>query len=153
VQTDVIAMPELRVATVSHQGPYDKISNAFARLGEVADRAGLFGPSATMLAIYHDDPGATPPAELRSEAGITIPPGARVPEGLNERRIPAGQYARTVHVGPYEQLPSVWPRLMTEGLPATGHRLRAGPNFEIYRNTPDEVPTEELVTELYVPVE
>ena len=90
------------------------------------------------------DSGA--PAKRRLRRPLATP-------SLNERRIPAGQYARTVHVGPYEQLPSVWPRLMTEGLPATGHRLRAGPNFEIYRNTPDEVPTEELVTELYVPVE
>jgi AraC family transcriptional regulator len=62
-------MQELRVATISHVGPYNRISEAFARLGELAGAAGLLGPEAAMLAIYHDDPETTPASELRSEAG------------------------------------------------------------------------------------
>ena len=54
-------LPELRVATVQHIGPYDRISEAFARLGAVAGPGGLLRDDALMLALYHDDPETTPP--------------------------------------------------------------------------------------------
>jgi len=36
MKVEIKEMPELRVATVSHVGPYHRISEAFARLGEIA---------------------------------------------------------------------------------------------------------------------
>jgi len=45
-------MPELRVATVHHVGPYQQISEAFQKLGAIAGSAGLFEqPGAMMLGI------------------------------------------------------------------------------------------------------
>ena len=145
-------MPELRVASVPHVGPYNRISEAFARLGQVAGRAHLFGPHTTMLAVYHDDPESTPPAELRSDAGITVPPDTHLPAELSEVRIPAGHYATTTHIGPYEQLGDTWSRLMGEWLPRSERRLCEGVSFEIYRNSPMDTPKEKLVTELYIPI-
>lgn len=49
-------LPALRVAAVRHVGPYNRIAEAFARLGEVAGPAGLVVDGAMMLALYHDDP-------------------------------------------------------------------------------------------------
>ena len=152
MKVDIIELPERRLATVSHQGPYSKISGAFARLGRIAGIAGLIGPSAEMLAVYHDDPNTTPAPELRPEAAITVSPGVKIPDGLGEGSIPAGRYARTTHIGPYEQLVDIWPRFMGEWLPASGHQMRDGASFEIYRNTPGEVPGEKLVTELYIAI-
>jgi AraC family transcriptional regulator len=37
-------------------------------------------------------------------------------------------------------------------LPRSGQRMRDGVSYEIYRNTPADVPKEELVTELYLPL-
>jgi AraC family transcriptional regulator len=145
-------MPELRVATVRHTGPYNRISEAFARLGEVANGTSLTGPSGTMLALYHDDPETTPPAELRSDAALVVPAGAKVPEGLGEQRIPGGRYACTTHIGPYEQLGDVWARFMGEWLPQSGQRAKDGVSYEIYRNTPMTVPKDKLETELYLPL-
>jgi AraC family transcriptional regulator len=105
-----------------------------------------------MLAIYHDDPETTPPSELQSDAAIVVPPQAKLPQGLGERELPAGRYACTTHVGPYEQLGDVWARLMGEWLPRSGQRMRDGVSYEIYRNTPADVPKENLVTELYIPL-
>lgn len=152
MEVQIKEMQELRVATMSHVGPYNRISEAFARLGEIAGAAGLFGPEAAILAIYHDDPETTPAAELRSEAAIVVPADARVPQGLGERRLPAGRYACTTHVGPYEQLGDTWTRLMGEWLPRSGQRMSDGVSYEIYRNTPASVPPEKLATELYIPL-
>jgi AraC family transcriptional regulator len=144
-------MPAYRVGTIRHTGPYNQIPAAFARLGAIAGPAGLFQhPGAAMLAIYHDDPESTPPDQLRSDAGISIPGGVPVPAGLVEQHLPAGEYACTLHVGPYEGLGDTWLRLLGEWLPASGRRMGAGPSYELYLNNPMQVAKEDLRTELYI---
>lgn len=151
VRIDQVA--ELRLATVPHIGPYDQISRAFAQLGAIAGSAGLFRVGAKMIAIYHDDPDSTPAAELRSDAAISIGPRETLPVGLAEATIPAGRYAMTVHHGSYATLGDTWARLMGEWLPQSGNRLgAAGAAFEVYRNTPESVPEDQLETELYMPL-
>jgi len=152
MNVEIVSQPKLRVATLRHIGPYNRISEAFARLGEVAGRAGLIGPGTMMLAIYHDDPETTPEADLKSDAALTLADGKRAPAGLAEMTIPAGQYARTTHRGPYEMLPDTWARLMGEWLPRSGQRVGDGVSYEVYRNTPMDTKPEELITEIYVPL-
>ena len=149
----VETMPELRVGAVRHRGPYDQISTAFARLGEIVGAAGITpGPDTAMLAIYYDDPETTPAGELRSDAGLTFAADAALPEGLEEHRLPAGRYAHATHVGPYDQLGAVWARLMGQWIPSNGHRIADSPSYEIYRNTPMDTPQDRLRTDLYVPL-
>jgi AraC family transcriptional regulator len=146
-------MPELHVATVHHVGPYPRISDAFQRLGTIGGAAGLFQqPGAMMLAIYYDDPETTPADRLQSDAGVTVQDGVRLPEGLVEKRLPPGRYARTTCVGPYSQLPDTWSRLKGEWLPKSGHRARKGPSYEVFRNDPSTTRPEELRTDLYLPI-
>jgi AraC family transcriptional regulator len=152
--TEVVVqdLPELRVAATAHVGPYNRISEAFARLGATPGVAALIDPTTWMLAMYHDDPEVTPASELRSEAGVTLPVGAPLPAGLIECRLPAGRWACTTHVGPYEQLGDAWARFIGEWLPWSGERIRDGVSFEMYRNTPANVPKEKLETELHIPI-
>lgn len=152
MNVEIKDMPALRVATVQHVGPYNRIGDAFTTLGQIAGPANLLGPNSTMLAIYHDDPETTPEAELRSAAAVTVEPDVKLPAALAEQWIPGGRYAYTTHVGPYEELPDVWAQLMGSWLPESGHRVGSGASFEIYRNTPADTPKEELRTELYVPL-
>ncbi|MEO8551435.1 MAG: helix-turn-helix domain-containing protein, partial [Kofleriaceae bacterium] len=66
-------MPEMKVASVHHVGPYTQISEAFAKLHPLAERAGLTKlPGCMMVGIYHDDPEAKPAAELQSDAGLVV---------------------------------------------------------------------------------
>lgn len=143
---------ELRVACVRHVGPYSRISEAFARLGELAASSGLFRARPTMLAIYHDDPETTPEAALRSDAGLVVTKEARLPPELDEQLLPAGRYAKTLHCGSYTELGDAWARFMGQWLPHSGERLGDGAPYEIYLNTPMDVPPEQLRTELYLPL-
>jgi AraC family transcriptional regulator len=146
-------MPELRVATVHHVGPYPRISEAFQRLGAIAGPGGLLRfPETAMLAIYHDDPETTPVEQLQSDAGVTVPSGVPLPEGLAELRLPGGRYAKMTHVGPYTELGDAWARLMGEWLPKSGHRVGGGSSYEVYRNTPENAAPNELRTDLYLPI-
>jgi AraC family transcriptional regulator len=152
MHVDITDMQELRIATLRHIGPYNRISETFARLGDIVGAAGLIGPDTTMLAIYHDDPETTAPQDLRSDAAITMSPEATLPDGLVEQRIPAGRYACTTHLGPYELLADTWERFMGEWLPRSGQRFGQGVSFEVYRNTPGQVPENELRTDIYIPL-
>lgn len=145
--------PELRVGTVRHIGPYERISEAFARLGAIMN--GAKRPSnAQLLALYYDDPQTTAADRLRSDAALSFPGGAPVPAGLIERRVPAGQYASTVHVGSYEHLPRAWADLKKE-IEARGLRPRGSGSvsYELYLNDPTNAPAKELRTELFVPLD
>lgn len=152
MDVDIVQKPALRVASLRHIGPYMQINQAFEQLGKIAERAGLLrNENAAMVVIYHDDPESTPPDELRSDAGVIVPDGITLPAPLTEQRLPAGAYACTVHVGPYERLGDTWRRLMGEWIPAHGRRVD-GPSYERYLNMPGSVPTAELRTEICVPV-
>jgi AraC family transcriptional regulator len=153
MHVEIKQMPERRVGTVRHVGPYNQIPEAFGRLGAIAGPAGLFRrPDAAMIALYHDDPDTTPQDQLRSDAAIAVAEDVPLPTGLVEQRIGAGRYACAEHVGPYEQLGDAWARLMGEWLPASGHRVGNGVSFELYKNDPTKVPKEELRTEMYIPI-
>lgn len=151
MQVEISELPGFRVAGVRHVGPYNRIGEAFGRLGAVAGPVGLMagGP---MVGVYHDDPESTPEAELRSDAGVVVSTDAPIPPELEELVLPAGRYAMTVHRGPYTGLGDAWARFMGQWLPASGERVGEGVSFELYRNTPDQVGEDELMTELYVPL-
>ena len=153
MSVEIKQLPAQRVATVRHIGAYNRISEAFGRLGETAGMAGLIQGKPTMIALFHDLPEVTPEAELRSDAGIVVPEGAPLPATLGEERLPAGRYACAVHVGPYERVGDAWSRFMGEWLPRSGERMAPdGTCFEVYLNTPADVPQAQLKTELYIPL-
>jgi AraC family transcriptional regulator len=90
---------------------------------------------------------------LQSDAGITLQQGVQLPRGLGEKILPAGKYARTTHLGPYTTLGDTWSRFMGEWLPKSGKRVGSGSTYEMYRNNPSKTAPEQLVTDLYLPVD
>lgn len=154
MHVEIKQLPELRVAAVRHVGAYDTISQSFAKLGGIAGPAGLFQqPGTAMVALYHEDPASTPTDQLTSDAGIIVPATLPLPKGLSEERIPAGAYACTTFVGPYENLGAEWERFKGDGLRESGRRMRTGaPSYELYLNDPASTPKDRLRTELRIPV-
>ena len=146
-------LPARRLATVRHLGPYTQIAEAFHRLGTIAVERGLYAHvDPPMLALYHDDPETTPPAELRSDAALVVRDGIELPAGLSEVTLSAGRYAKASHRGAYSGLGDAWARLMGEWLPGSGLRVGVGPSYEVYVTDPRTTATEDLVTDLYVPL-
>lgn len=145
--------PALRVFAVSHRGPYSAIAQAFGRLDAIVRPQGFLERYAEgMVAIYHDDPEATSPADLRADAGVIVRADAPLLEALSEIVIPAGSYARTTHVGPYTRLGDAWARFMGGWLVKSGHRVGSGVSYERYLNTPMDTRPEDLRTDLYLSI-
>lgn len=145
--------PALRVFAVSHRGPYSAIAQAFGRLDAIVRPQGFLERYAEgMVAIYHDDPEVTSPADLRADAGVIVRAEAPLLEGLSEIVIPAGSYARMTHVGPYTRLGDGWARFMGGWLVKSGHRVGPGVSYERYLNTPMDTRPEDLRTDLYLSI-
>jgi AraC family transcriptional regulator len=136
------------VACVSHTGFSSGISGAFARL-----LSGMGGPGASgrLLTIFHDDP-AVSPARQRAAAAVELDdrcasPGSPVETGS----LPAGTYAVLEHTGPYSELPAAWIAFAAE-IAERGMKASRGPRFEVYLNSPEDVPERDLLAELHLPI-
>jgi AraC family transcriptional regulator len=150
MHVDTETFPGLRLAALRHLGPYAEIGRTFRRLHEIVTDAGL--PHRELVGVYHDDPAVTPADQLRADAGVIIDEGAPLPPGLEERRVPAGRYARAEHAGSYAGLPDAWGEFKRALAARTGQPTSRGFTFELYRNTPMDVPEAQLRTWLYMSV-
>jgi AraC family transcriptional regulator len=147
-------LPARRLAMIRHRGPYAEIGEAFHRLGQIAARIDLYAHAEpAMLASDDDDPESTPPSELRSDAALIVQPTAKLPPALVEGTLAGGRYARTTHLGSYAGLGDAWARFLGRWLPPSGHRIGAGPSYEVYVTDPRTTPVEQLRTDLYVPLD
>ena len=142
-----------QVAFVRHIGPYQECGPAWQRLCTWAGQRGLMGPNMKMIGLCHDDPVVTPPDKIRYDACIVVDESVQ-PEGdIGVQAIPAGDYAVTMHHGPYEKLSETYAALCGQWLPQQGRELRLSACFEVYLNNPQTTKPEDLLTEVHVPLE
>lgn len=57
------------------------------------------------------------------------------------------------HIGPYDKLGETYAMLCGQWAPRNGYELRSAPCFEEYLNEPDSTAPEDLITDVYVPLE
>lgn len=72
-------------------------------------------------------------------------------EEIREYELPGGKMARIVHKGPYEECSRTYEKLFS-WIAEKGKKI-IGPIREIYFNDPREVPPEEILTEIYAPLD
>lgn len=150
--TEIRHEPARRIGALPHRGPYNEISRAYDKLGAILGARGLWPLAGAMVAVYYDDPAATPPAELRSHAGVVFGPDVVLEAPLEVVDLPAGPHAVMRYRGPYSGLGAAYEHLFGQWLRVSGRELADGPVFEIYLNTPMDTAPEDLVTEICVPL-
>ncbi|WP_226990733.1 GyrI-like domain-containing protein [Methanosarcina acetivorans] len=72
-------------------------------------------------------------------------------EEIKVYELPGGKMAKVVHEGPYEESILTYEKLFF-WITENGKRI-AGPVREVYLNDPQEVKPEEILTEIYAPLE
>ena len=146
-------LPARRVAFVRHVGPYAECGSAWDTLGMFLGKEGRLGGESLFIGICHDDPEVTPPARIRYDACVTVD-DSFAPDGeIGVQIIAGGAYAVATHFGPYETLGEAYARLMGQWLPRSGRELRSIPSFEVYANDPNNTEPEDLLTDIFVPLE
>jgi AraC family transcriptional regulator len=153
MEVRIETLAPVKVAYVRHVGPFDTTGGAWQRLFSWAGPRGLLGPQMKLLTVWLDDPEVTPPEKLRGDVCITVS-GDVVPEGeIGVREVAGGEYAVATHRGPYEQLGETYAHLCAQWAPRNGRELRDEPGFEVYLNNPQTTRPEDLLTDVYVPLE
>lgn len=152
MDVQVVEMQDLRVGVVrsdmSHiQEAQGKLWTAVGE-ADLMDRPGVVAAAFMPVQIVQEGPRP----DMQYAAAVILPEGVAIPDELVEDRVAGGRFARATHIGSYDGLGEAWGKLVGEWLPASGHEVGEGVCFEIYRNSPADVPGDELRTELYVPV-
>ncbi len=87
-----------------------------------------------------------------SESDAAKLAGTETPAGqMTSGQLPASKVLRHIHKGPYEQLPQVWEQLLSQ-MHQAGMQSKM-PCWEQYLNDPGQVPADQLLTEINIPVE
>ncbi len=140
-------------ATLAMRGPFDQMPAAFEKVYGWLQANGHV-PQGMPVAIYFNDPAEVEPAEAIWEIWAPVERGAVTygpdAEGLAITRVPYMTVATTMHQGPYEGVAPAYERLIAwigeQGLQVSG------PPMEAYLNDPHEVPPEQILTEIMIPV-
>lgn len=144
--------PARHLAAIAHRGPYIEVGRAFETASAIIGARGLFPQVRGMVGVYLDDPGAVAAQDLRSYAGFELATGVDLPEGMESVDLPEGEVARLRFIGPYAELQRGYDHLYGTWLPASGREPADTPVFEVYLNTPRDVPPAELVTDICLPL-
>jgi AraC family transcriptional regulator len=145
---------EKKVIYVQRIGKYsDSAGEAWQAVCAYAGPNGLIGPQSEFIGISYDDPTVTPEEKLRYDACITVDREVSAEGEVGVQSIPAGKYAVGLHKGPYDGLLEAYQYLYGEWLPESGRELRDAPCFEKYLNSPEDTAPEDLLTEIYAPIE
>nr|WP_298681849.1 GyrI-like domain-containing protein [uncultured Dongia sp.] len=150
----------IRLAALRHVGHYLEIGPVFARLYAWAGPRGLMSATTRGLGIYYSDTKSSPPAEWRSDACISIGPDvaidAQIDAGAEDGPrlidLAGGRHAVLRHQGPYAELHKAYDWLFGTWLPQSGEEPADRPCFEEYLNNPRDLPPEEWLTEISLPL-
>ncbi len=109
--------------------------------------------SVLVFGICYDDPEVTPPEKVRYDACVTVDNNFTAEDDVGVQTIGGGEYAVTTHVGPHNLLGQTYAMLLGQWLPRSGRELRSEPSLEFYLNAPESTDPEDLITDIYAPLE
>ncbi len=143
----------MRVAFVRHIGPYNQASEAWEKLCTRLGSEGLLGGDVRFVGVCYDDPEVTTPENVRYDACVTVDEDFEGQADLGVQTIGGGEYAVVTHFGPYEGLGRTYAELYGRWMPQHGRQPRSEPCLEFYLNDPEGADPEDLLTDIYAPLE
>lgn len=152
MKVQIKTINSLRVAFMRHKGPYSSCGATWDRLLAWMGKEGWLGGQTQFIGICHDDPEVTPPSRIRYDACVAVDESFVPQNDIGVQIIAGGEYAVTPHIGSYDKLGESYSQLMGQWLPRSGRTLRSTPCFEVYLNSPESTEPDELLTDIYAPL-
>jgi AraC family transcriptional regulator len=153
MEVEIKQLEPMRVAFMRHIGPYGEVGAIWDRFTTIMGKDGHLCGVPMMFGICHDDPDVTPPSKLRYDACLPIGDDFEPTGDIGVQTVAGGDYAMTTYTGPYSGLGQAYSEFLGQWLPRSGRELRNAPCFEVYVNDPQSTPPEELMTDIYVPLQ
>ncbi|MDW7731448.1 MAG: GyrI-like domain-containing protein [Methanolobus sp.] len=154
---EITEIEERNVAYVSFVGNYLGNAKVFEDLfGKLFNWAGpkhLMGPDTLLMSAYYDDPGVTPPEELKLDVCMTIEDDIEVEGEIQKKKLPGGKYVvmRAELTGPEEYGPA-WEKVVEWLIQNNLEIDMSRASYEIYLNSPEEHPEKHHILDICMPV-
>ena len=142
----------IHLAFVRHIGPYADCGSAWNRLCKHLGPLGLLGPNTRFVGVCYDDPEVTPSDKIRYDASAVVDESFQPAGAVGKQTIEGGDYAVTMHRGPYEKLHETYAALYGQWLPSSGRECSTAPSLEFYLNDPERTKPDDLLTEIHAPL-
>lgn len=132
-----IEMDARTLAYIRVTGPYGEgYDPVCGQLHQWASARGL--AQGEWIFIYHDNPEVTPPAQCRTDIGVTVPAGTVGAGEVEIQLIPAGRYAESRYlITDRSQYGPRWQEHVGD-IVAAGLAFGDGPCFELYHSVSNE---------------
>lgn len=127
-------------------------AQAWEKVCGYAAPKGLMGPNTEFIGISLDDPNVTATDKLRYQACLTVEKALDADGAIGSKVIAGGKYAVFTHKGSYNNFQSIYNYIFGEWMQNSDQQVKDEMAFEKYLNSPDQVPEEELLTEIWVPL-
>lgn len=152
---EMIVREEKDCLFVEHIGAYNTANcgNVWQTLWKYVVENNLCNQQTEVIGLALDDPDITKPENCRYDACITVDKPMKTTGEIGCKKIPGGLFVKFTYKGPYTKLSDFYQSVYGEWLPKSGQRLRDCPCIEKYVNDPQTTPPEELITELWLPIE
>ena len=153
MDVEIKSLEPIRVAFVHHVGPYNEVGEAWEKLCTKLGAGGLLGGGTQFIGVCYDDPDVTPPERIRYDACVSVEADFEAEGDVGVRTLAGGEYAFTTHMGSYDKLGKTYAKLFGQWLPQSGREVRSEPCLEFYLNDPESTDPEDLLTDIYAPLE
>ncbi|SET01267.1 AraC family transcriptional regulator [Methanococcoides vulcani] len=156
-EPEITEIEERNVAYVSFVGNYLGNTKVFEDLcGKLLSWAGpkqLMGPDTLLMSAYYDDPGVTPPEELKLDMCMTIEDDIEVEGEIKKKKLPGGKYVvmRAELTGAEEYGPA-WEKVVEWLIQNNLEIDMSRASYEIYLNSPEEHPEKHHILDIRMPV-
>lgn len=152
-EVEIVDFPTTRVAAVKYQGPPEHEYSAVGRLVAWRRENGVPPEQGMTIGIHYTDTETTPPEDYRIDICVSF--DGKIlhnPHGVVASEIPGGRCARIRHFGTREYIAEA-DYIYRDWLPASGEHLRDFPAFFHYVNVGPDVKENEMITDVYLPLE
>lgn len=105
------------------------------------------------VSISLDNPVVTSIDQCRFYIGIMSVEEVNHKGRFSIQEVPGGMYVVFQYKGNYADLPDFYKAIYEEWFPGSGYYQKKPLTFEVYCNTPSETALDELLTEIYIPID
>ncbi len=152
-QLAIKELPELKLASISHIGDFDKAGNMFQKLMEWGHRKKVLTTSNfKAITIYHDNPNVTQSSKLRFSTCVTISENISADGEIRQINLKKGIYAVGHFEIKAEEISKAW-KNMCIWVIENGYEFRDGDYFEVYYNDHRTHPEQKFILEICIPLE
>ncbi len=152
-QITIKELPELKLASISHIGEFDKVGNMFHRLMEWGHQKRVLDTSNfKAITVYHDNPNVTQTSKLRFSTCVTIKESIKTDGEIRQLTLNMGVYAVGHFEIKAEEISKAW-KSMCICVIENGHEFRDGDYFEIYYNDHRTHPEQKFIIDICIPLE